>query len=188
MRNMRHIMSGVNVEPLVRAIQRQPDLWNEHKERTNIYGGPHTGISDIWLRYRHIDEITSRACFAEEHDSVWYPSYSHLPEVNDIVFPLMASVRGERLGGVLITKIPPGVTCMPHVDKGWHAEYYDKYAVQLQSAPRQHFHFQNESFCAKPGDVYWFDNSKEHWVTNESNVDRMTMIVCIRHNRYERNK
>ena len=100
----------------------------------------------------------------------------------------MAHVKGERLGGVLITKIPPGVTCMPHVDGGWHAAYYDKYAVQLQSAPRQHFHFQDESLCAAPGDIYWFDNSVEHWVTNESSVDRMTMIVCIRHNRYERKK
>jgi hypothetical protein len=113
------------------------------------------------------------------HDSVWYPECDVLP-VRDIVYPLMAAVRGERLGGVLITRIPPGQQCKPHTDPGWHARYYDKFAVQIKSAPGQCFHFHGESLAAEPGEVYWFDNAHTHWVTNDSTEERITLIVCIK--------
>ena len=83
----------------------------------------------------------------------------------------------------MITKIPPGGMVKPHVDHGWHADYYDKYAVQLQGNCDQAFCFENESFSALPGDVYWFNNKVEHWVVNNSSEDRMTMIICIRSDR-----
>ena len=183
MESMKHLFSGVDVSKLAMAIKRQPELWNKHKQRLELYEntGPHNGLSDIWVRYNDFDNFKGdMAEFNSEHDSVWYPAYDMLPQVRDIVFPLMNAVEGERLGGVLITKIPPGKTCKPHVDGGWHAEYYDKYAVQIESSEGQAFHFHGESFVSMPGDVYWFDNSKTHWVTNESNQDRVTMIVCIK--------
>ncbi|MEJ8813385.1 aspartyl/asparaginyl beta-hydroxylase domain-containing protein [Variovorax ureilyticus] len=110
---------------------------------------------------------------------VWFPSADVLP-VRELVFPLMAAVQGERLGGVLITRIKPGQICKPHTDPGWHARYYDKFAIQIEAAPEQAFHFEGQSLVTKPGDVFWFDNSHSHWVTNESQKDRITMIVCIR--------
>lgn len=186
MKNMMHVASGIDVAPLVLAIKRQPWLWNQYSVRREQYNSPHGKLSDIWVRYNaweNYNEEEGRERFNDEHDSVWYPAYDALPEVSPIVFGLMASLQGERLGGVLITKIPPGGICEPHIDTGWHAEYYDKYAVQLESHPLQAFHFEGESFSARPGDVYWFDNSQTHWVTNESDFDRMTMIVCIRSRR-----
>jgi hypothetical protein len=39
--------------------------------------------------------------------------------------------------GVLITRIKPGQICKPHTDPGWHARYYDKFAVQIEAAPEQ---------------------------------------------------
>lgn len=173
------IASGLSVNPLLIALQRNPQLWNEHQQRTQMY--QHSEVSDIWVRYNDFKNFSGdMAEFNKEHDSVWYPSYHLLPQVRDIVFPLMAAVEGERLGGVLITKIPPGGSVKPHVDSGWHAGYYDKYLVQLQSAPGQAFCFDDGHFCSEPGDVYMFDNSVTHWVENNSNVDRISMIVCIR--------
>jgi hypothetical protein len=72
------------------------------------------------------------------HESIWYAPADVLP-VRDIVFPLMAAVRGERLGGVLITRIKPGQICKPHTDPGWHARYYEKFAVQIEAAPSRRF-------------------------------------------------
>ncbi|WGT64800.1 aspartyl/asparaginyl beta-hydroxylase domain-containing protein [Variovorax paradoxus] len=166
---------GLNVKPLRQALDKNAQLWDQRTERTASEDSPHHGLSDIWARFA--DPATMQA--DGSHDSVWYAPADVLP-VRDIVFPLMAAVRGERLGGVLITRIRPGQTCKPHTDPGWHARYYDKYAVQIAAAPGQAFHFESEKLVTVPGDIYWFDNSRTHWVTNESDTDRITMIVCIK--------
>lgn len=181
--SIRLLLRGLNVEPLVQAITRQPWLWDKHTQRTEAYGGPHKNISDIWVRYAPIEMLKEPADFAKEHDSVWYDAGYALPQVKPIAMALMAAVEGERLGGILITKIPPGGCVKPHVDDGWHADYYDKYAVQLQGNCDQAFCFENEQLSALPGDVYWFNNKNSHWVVNNSTEDRMTMIICIRSDR-----
>lgn len=174
------IASGVDVMPLLLQIERHPEVWDVYNQRKAAYG-PHTRISDIWVRYNDYANFTGdRAAFNAEHDSVWYPESYKLPAVRDIVFSIMARVQGERLGGVLITRIPPGGCVEPHIDGGWHAEYYSKYAVQLKSAPGQAFCFDGESLDAKPGDVYWFNNLARHWVVNDTPSERMTLIVCIK--------
>jgi quercetin dioxygenase-like cupin family protein len=166
---------GLNVGRMRAALDQHPELWDQQTGRTESPDSPHHGLSDIWARYA--DPKTMQA--DGSHDSIWYPPAEVL-QVRDIVFPLMAGVHGERLGGVLITRIRPGQICKPHTDPGWHARYYDKFAVQIAAAPEQAFHFEGERLVTAPGDIFWFDNSHTHWVTNDSAVDRITMIVCIK--------
>ncbi|MDM0007892.1 aspartyl/asparaginyl beta-hydroxylase domain-containing protein [Variovorax sp. J22G73] len=165
----------VDVQPICAALELHPELWDRHTARTSPAYSPHHGLSDIWARFA--DPATMQP--DGSHDSIWYPPADVLP-VRDIVYPLMADVRGERLGGVLITRIKPGQLCKPHTDPGWHARYYDKFAVQIAAAPEQAFHFKGHTLVTAAGDVFWFDNSHTHWVTNESDTDRITMIVCIK--------
>jgi quercetin dioxygenase-like cupin family protein len=169
------LAEGINVAPMQAALKAHPELWDQNPARTTPEDSPHHGLSDIWPRYA--DPKTMRD--DGSHDSIWYPCADLLP-VRDLVFPLMTAVRGERLGGVLITRIKPGQICKPHTDPGWHARYYQKFAIQIQAAPEQAFHFESESLVTKAGDIFWFDNSFTHWVTNDSQTDRITMICCIR--------
>lgn len=157
------------------------DLWNAFRTRTEQYA--HSHVDDIWVRYNawaNYSEQEGLAQFNREHDSVWYPAYARLPALRPILFEVMRFVEGERLGGVLITRIPPGGQVHPHRDLGWHAGYYDKLAVQIAADPKQCFHFENEELVTEPGDLFTFDNSKVHWVTNDSDIDRITLIICIR--------
>jgi uncharacterized cupin superfamily protein len=177
MRSLLPIATGLNVLPLQLALKRQEYLWNENKLRTENPTSPHRDADDIWVRFN------PKGKALEEHISEWYPAYYALPEVSPIVFDVMRMVNGEQLGGVLLTRVPPGKSVHKHIDSGWHASYYDKYIVQIEGNCKQGFHFNDGFFSANPGDVYWFDNSKEHWVTNESSVDRISLIICIRNNR-----
>ena len=147
-------------------------------------------MSSIKLLWRGLNVAPLRAAL-DAHSELWdqqtartAPEDSPHHGLSDIwarfADPEMAGVRGERLGGVLITRIRPGQICKPHTDPGWHARYYSKFAVQIAAAPEQAFHFEGEKLVTAPGDIYWFDNSHTHWVTNESEVDRITMIVCIK--------
>lgn len=167
------IADGVNVAPLLWALQANPQLWNADDQRTEDPASPHHEVDDIWVRYSETPKEPG------PHESVWYPAAALLP-VREIVYPLMQFVKGERLGGVLLTRIKAGKQCKRHHDNGWHAHYYDKYAVQIQSAPGQFFCFDGEQLEPKPGDVYTFQNQHDHWVTNDTAHDRITLIVCIK--------
>lgn len=158
-------------------IERNPQVWNRHT--TRIYGA-HSKVSDIWCRYNAWENFKERESFNGPHDSSWYPASDEIPAIYGICQNVMDLVGGIRLGGVLITKIPAGEQVKPHVDKGWHAEYYEKYAVQLKSSPDQAFCFEDSQLSASVGEVYTFDNSRTHWVTNDSKDERMTLIICIR--------
>ena len=170
---LKQIASGINVQPLVWALQANPQLWNEKTTRTQDPTSPHHGLDDIWVRYA-ADGVDG----SQPHDSVWHECADVLG-IKPMVMQLFNAVGGTRLGGVLITRIPAGKECKPHKDPGWHARFYEKYAIQVASAPGQRFCFNDVSFESKPGDVYWFDNAYEHWVPNPTAYDRITLIVCI---------
>ncbi len=93
---------------------------------------------------------------------------------------MLNRLNGAELGGVLITKVPAGGSVLPHIDRGWHATYYDKFAVQLASNEEQYFWFEDCELVTQPGDVYNFRNDIPHAVYNPSDEDRITMICCIK--------
>jgi hypothetical protein len=177
----------IDVAPLVSLIDSHPELWDAHGLRKNGEGTPHSRMSDIWVRYNDIAPYAAAGDFRgfnDAHVPVWYPAYDVLQSALDpILFPLMARVAGEMLGGVLITRIPADHGIDPHIDIGWHVEYYDKFYLSLRSAPGAIFHCGDESINPAPGDLYHFDNRREHSVKNDSAEDRMTLIVCIRTNK-----
>ena len=183
MKNFLHIASGVDVMPLVYAIQTQPDLWGMYTLRTAHPGTPHTQVEDIWLRFNDLkpyQESGDKSAILDQHESMCYPGWFNLPQVRPIVFDLMRRVEGERLGRCLITKIAPGKAIAPHVDGGDHAAYYERHHVVLQGLPGSLFRCGDETVCMKTGEVWWFDNAKEHEVINNGADDRIHLIVDIR--------
>lgn len=166
---------GLPVAPIYWALQSNPGLWNEHTSRTEDPASPHHGLDDIWARFGDPE----RAKDGEAHDAFWYPQADTLG-IKAMCLDIMRNVGGVELGGVLITRIPAGSVCKPHTDPGWHARRYQKFAVQITSAPGQKFCFEGEELETQPGDLFWFDNQYLHWVTNPTNYERITMIVCIR--------
>lgn len=169
------ITRDAHVSAIYWKLLENPQLWNRNTTRTDGADSPHYGLDDIWARFGDPE----RAVDGGPHDSFWYPEAEMLG-IKTLCHDLMRMVEGEELGGVLITRIPPGAMCKPHTDPGWHARRYQKFGVQIASAPGQRFHFEGESLETRPGDVFWFDNQFTHWVTNDTPYERVTMIVCIR--------
>jgi quercetin dioxygenase-like cupin family protein len=175
MSKIKLISENANIAPIHWAILQHPELWNEHNARTKDKSSPHYELDDIWPRFGEIEYAENN----QPHDSKWYPSADILG-IKPLVYDLFRAVEGVELGGVLITRIPAGKECKPHTDPGWHARRYDKFGVQITSAPGQKFCFDKEELETKPGDIFWFDNQYTHWVINPTPYDRITMIVCIR--------
>jgi len=180
------IASDFDVMPLQLALKRQPNLFGKFSLRSEGYTSPHTQMSDIWVRYNDATkylEAKDFTGFNDEHDGIWYPAYYALPQIRPLIFKLMSLVEGERLGAVLITKIASGGGIAKHIDSGWHANYYDKYYIPIQNEEGSTFNFDDGVISPKLGEVYWFNNSVTHWVENNSNEDRIALIVCIRSDR-----
>jgi len=167
-----------DVTPLIEQLAAHPEVWNEYRWRTEHPRSPHREAHDIWARYNAIENLGPY--FNDPHEAVWYPVVEKIPSIKPLVFEVMQAVNGEKLGGVLITRIPAGKQVYPHVDQGWHALHYEKFAVQLCGTSEQAFCFPGENLSAFPGEMYWFNNQACHWVVNPSDVDRVTLIICIK--------
>jgi hypothetical protein len=174
MKKIALLQSGIDIAPMHKAIDAHPELWNQNPQRTANENSPHYGLSDIWARF-----CAPGVDGSMPHESMWYPCAEVLP-IRELVYPLMAAYQGDQLGGVLITKIPAGKECKPHIDPGWHARHYKKFAIQIAASEGQQFCFESESLASKPGDLFYFDNSFNHWVTNPTVYDRITAIICIK--------
>lgn len=189
------IATGFNVLPLQIALKRQPKLFGAidlrrtnylQKNANEFEVSPHVGMKDIWVRYNDVTPFIQSGnytCMNDEHDPIWYPAYYALPQIRPLIFDLMRIVEGERLGGIFITKLAPGERIEKHIDAGWHAGYYDKYYIPIQNAKGATFNFEDGMIEPELGDVYWFDNSVPHWVENNSNEDRISLIVTIKSDR-----
>lgn len=167
-----------DVSSIAKALSERADLFGIHNQRATSYNSPHAAMSDIWIRYNDFYNFGEN--FHDEHESVWYPSYKELPSLSTIIFNLMHLVEGERLGGVLITKLAPGGAIAEHVDSGWHADYYEKFYIPIAVEDGAVFSFPSGDIKAQPGECYWFNNAVPHSVKNNSNSDRISLIVCIK--------
>lgn len=174
MQNLLPISKGINVTALALQLRRNPALWNLNPGRTAHPNSPHREVDDIWVRYG--DDYTKDG----QHESVWLDAATHLPDAKFHARAIMSLVGGDALGGVLITRIPPGKQVYPHIDQGWHAKYYDKFALQIAGHPQQAFCYEDGSHVSATGDLFWFHNQASHWVTNDSPCERITMIVCVK--------
>jgi hypothetical protein len=193
MTHFQKIGDGANVWRVKNQLEAHHELWDQHTIRKTAPNTPHSGMSDIWVRYNDVkkyEESGDYRTFNDAHVPVWYPAWTVIPSLKPIVLDLMAATEGEMLGGVLITRIPPGHGIAPHTDDGWHVQYYDKFYVCIQNDPGATFWCEHdgvkEGLEPKEGEVWLFDNRKLHWVENNSVRDRITLIVCIRTEKYGR--
>jgi quercetin dioxygenase-like cupin family protein len=176
MKNILTIARGINIFPLLLELQRQPQLWNKNRARTESPTSPHREVDDIWARFGD----TAEALQGLPHQSLWMEAADLAPEIKTHSRAVMSLVRGDALGGVLITRIPPGKQVYPHVDPGWHAAEYDKFALQIAAHPQQAFCYEDGQHITAAGDLFWFNNQEKHWVINDSPCERITMIVCVK--------
>lgn len=87
-----------------------------------------------------------------------------------------------HLGGVLLTKIPPGGKILPHHDRGtWHAEEMDLKVWLLIEANEGCLNTcENDRVIMRAGEAWTFSNLKVHSVENNGDTDRICLIICLR--------
>lgn len=175
MRHFQKIADGVDVVPVLDALARNPDLWDQNTLRTRHPGTAHADVSDIWVWFNDPEGDV-----ANDKEVVPFPAWDRLPQLRHLVLDLMRRVEGVRLGRVIITRLPPGKSITPHVDGGAPATFYSRYQIALQSLPGAMFRIEDERVNFRTGEVWRIDNQLEHEVANHSADDRIVVIVDVR--------
>lgn len=181
MSHFTRIAEGIDVAPALEQIDAQPGLWNLHENR-RTGASPHRESSDMWLRYRDQSELHGPADFAGPHVSVDYPAWHALPALHPIADAIAERLKPVRVGGFLMTRIPPGGQVYAHHDRGsWHAEYYtSKVWIPLRANEQCVNWVEDEAAIWRPGDAWMHDNLKTHAVENNGTTERICLILCFR--------
>lgn len=189
MKNFVKLMYGMDGLPLQLAIARRPELWKVDTYLRDYPQGPFGEIESIMLRFpekRVVEQEQELADYKagkhlfDQHENIDYPAYKTLPEARGLVMTIFGLVGGERLGRVMLNKIAPGGRIFRHADTKEHTDYYSRFHVVLQSAPGVRFLCGDEEVYMAPGEAYWFRNAEEHEVINDSQVDRIHLVMDAR--------
>lgn len=184
-----HLITTADTNPLMLKIKRHWDLWKEDTFLRDYPQGPFGEIESIMLRFpekrvfeqeAELEEYKNNQSSFDQHESIDYPAFDILTEARDLVFALMALVKGERLGRVMINKIAAGGRIYPHEDTPEHADYYTRFHIVLQSSAGCILKAGDEQLEMRTGDVFWFNNKLTHEVINNSGQDRISMVVDIK--------
>lgn len=175
------IIGTADVLPVLHQLQRQPELWKADTYLRDYPQGPFGDTETVFLRFPPASVTELERGDRDQHECVWMDGSIHLPAARKLIFDLMARTEGERIGRVMINKLKCGGRVFPHADTPVHANYWDRYHVVLQSSPGCDFRCGDERVYMPPGQVWWFQNANEHEVTNNGSVERIHMIIDIRH-------
>lgn len=175
------IIGTADVLPVLHQLQRQPELWKADTYLRDYPQGPFGDTETVFVRFPPASVTELERGDRDQHECVWMDGSIHLPAARKLIFDLMARTEGERIGRVMINKLKCGGRVFPHADTPVHANYWDRYHVVLQSSPGCDFRCGDERVYMPPGQVWWFQNANEHEVINNGSVERIHMIIDIRH-------
>lgn len=172
MRNFHRLAQNVNVAPLLATLFRHPELWDQDRLRTTTPNSPHGEASDVILRFGK-PSLDDTGPFDNR------PSMALLGALNTVL-GVMQLVGGSELGRVIITRLPPGARILPHADEGKYARRMTRHQIMLQSLPGNVFRCGEESISTLSTELWWFNTELEHEVINNSQDDRLALIIDCR--------
>lgn len=177
--NLQRIASGIDVGPLLAALDSKPYLWKEITERQTTPGTYHQDTESVFLRWAQSRSI--QAVFTEI-PVVDYPALEELPEARELI-GLIAGILGtDQIGRVILAKLKVGGYIAPHIDEGDYADHYERFHLVVLSEEGNLFlvgvpDLEGEFAKMKPSELWWFNHKEPHWVTNLSEAPRIHMIV-----------
>lgn len=182
MRYFQQLAAGIDAMPMMHALARSPELWNQNRSRTTFELTPHGEVDDIWIRFADASKGNSQSVMCDAA-LIWHPAYKALP-VRKLLSDFCHLMNGYQIDRVLITRLRPGGRILPHTDSG--NAYVDepdraRYHIVLQGLPGSIFRAGDEQVCMRTGEAWWFDARSEHECINNSSDDRVHMLVdmCI---------
>jgi Aspartyl/Asparaginyl beta-hydroxylase len=173
------LKEGLDIDPLLSALEKNQFLWDEIKLRQDTQGSPHKYTETIFVRW--CEELTVHSAF-NDLDAINYPAIDVIPEVIPLIEEVIKTSKSQKLGRVLITKLKAGSKIAPHSDEGIVCASYERFHIPLFSEEGNHFYAGDpngsfEDIHMLPGQLWVFNNKETHWLENKSSKPRIHLIV-----------
>jgi hypothetical protein len=173
------LRDGLDVRRALFEVRHQKELWSQITARQTTPGSPHVATETIFLRWAR--EQSLDACF-NELEAVDYPALDQLPETRKLLDWFAAFMNPSKIGRVILVSLKPDSHITPHVDEGHYADNYDRFHIPLYSETGNYIFAETEANFGqfvhmRPGEVWWFNNKCEHWVSNHSDRPRLHLII-----------
>lgn len=171
----RRLSAGLDVKPLLAALDAHPELWGMVTARQDFPGSAHHDTECVFLRWAA--DQSMEAAF-RDLDAVWLPMPGDVWQaLFNLLLVAMPPQSLQQLGRVILPKLKPGGVIDLHTDEGAYAEHYQRFHISLQSDEGNSFTVGGESFHALPGELWWFNHRQPHTVSNASARPRLHLIV-----------
>lgn len=180
MLNFERITTGLDVAPLLAALEPLAVYWSDVTLRQSFPGSPHADTECIYLR----GPMVTTADPHNEVDSEMYPAARH-PSVQAAMDALLERIGlpVAEIGRVMVVRLKAGGSIKRHVDEGAYAERFSRFHVPLRTSPGNTFTVHGEAseiVRMLEGECWWFDHRCEHEVCNDSKADRIHLIFDAR--------
>ena len=167
-------LGNCNIVNLKNKInQLTEDNWLEHKLRQNTFKA-HQYTNTLEILW-DIDSLANNT-IGKVHDNFFKLNIeSFLKEIESIYKNYYGPGYFIR---ILITKLKPNSTITPHVDRGNSLKNCKRTHIPIKTHPNCIFTIGGETKHLKEGEIWEINNfQKEHSVENNSNEDRIHMIL-----------
>ena len=176
LQNFRRVLTGVNVDDILREVTSQPQMWLLSTSRQDKIAVQRETES-IFLRAAvRASEPSGR--MEDIHESRLTPHAERFPLTMQWVDGF-AKQRGRRVARVLLAKLKSHGQVYPHTDGGGYYRLRDRYHLVLSSTQGSPMVCGDEEVTMHEGDVWWFDNKLTHAAFNRSGQDRVHLIFDL---------
>jgi hypothetical protein len=146
--------------------------WNEHTLRQNL-SKTHQHTQTLEIMW-HLESLQVNEVGKIHSNYYKLDMESFLEKLK----PIYESKCGEGYFlRVLIVKLKANSNIIPHVDRGSSLENCNRTHIAIITNPKVTFTVGGETKYLKEGEIWEIDNTKKHSVDNNSNEDRVHLIV-----------
>lgn len=176
MKNFRLIQGGIDVEPFQQEIASVPNAWNLNSGRKDKIAVQREADA-IPIRGLRKSKINGRKN-CDVHESRFTHTSKQFPKIRELLTSL-AEQLGSELSRARVVRLPSGGKVYPHIDRGEYYRLRDRYHLVFKTEPGNTLTCEDEELHMKVGELWWFDNKKEHSAQNTSDEDRVHFIFDL---------
>ncbi|MES2936864.1 MAG: aspartyl/asparaginyl beta-hydroxylase domain-containing protein [Pseudomonadota bacterium] len=180
--NFRKLKERVDVAPFLDELEAHP-AWARRSGRQKMIPVQRETQS-MFLRAPTVDLLPQplRKLLGikvhDSHGSFWARESKKLPALKGFLQEFAAS-QGTRLGRANVVRLKPQGKVYPHIDQGAYSRRRDRYHLVLKSEAGSVLTAGGETVVMRAGELWWFDNKKEHSAENPSDEWRIHLIFDL---------
>ena len=180
MKYLRLVEKDIDVRSLLDEIEANSELWyldTTRQEKITYQRETHTIALRCHADTAGDDSRVRRAKPLGYHGRPTSMS-EKLPLNSDYVDQLVRTMNGT-IGRCVLAKLAPNGKIYRHTDDGLYWLLRDRYHLALKSINGSHFKVGGDEVRMQEGELWWFDHTAAHEAFNDSDEDRIHLIVDV---------